>query len=342
MATSQDEHYMASAISMAQNGVGKTAENPSVGCIIVRGGNVIARARTANSGRPHAEAVAIQQAGGSAKGAMLYVTLEPCAHHGKTPPCVDAIINAGVTRVVIGCVDPDPRTSGQSIKRWFFSRIQKKRPYITLKTASTLDGKIACASGESKWITGGLARRHAHLVRASHDAILVGIETVLADDPILTTRLNTNEYNHLKRIVLDRRMRLPSASKLAQSAKDVPVILFYESENESHAELKNMGVITHQISSCDDLDEIVRVLASGGVNQLLVEGGAKVHASFLKAGLCDELLIYRAPTILGNEAESCISDLNVEQLMDRLDLSNVQTRKLHPDTLEVYKKRIPQ
>lgn len=355
-----DGNYMKAAIALARTGLGRTASNPSVGCVIVKNGILIARARTADSGRPHAETIALANAGDQAKGATLYVTLEPCAHHGETPPCVDAIIKSGVTRVVIGITDPDPRVSGQSIEKLeqaeikvsygvlenecanvhksFFTRINKKRPYITLKTACTLDGRTACASGESQWITSPLARRHVHALRATYDAILVGAGTVEADDPNLTTRLGGVEHKSV-RIVLDPNMRTSVNSKLAQTAKDIPLWIFYEQKSDTYDGLVQAGAELLETPSCKDLETVLNVIASKGINLLLVEGGATIHGSFIKAGLYDELMIYRAPSLLDETAKPLISGLQIDKLSQKSNFTRIETRKLGVDVLEIYERK---
>ncbi len=357
MSTDQDIHYMRACLSMAQRGIGRTAENPSVGCIIVQNGVIIARARTANGGRPHAEALAFLDAGGRAKGATLYVSLEPCAHHGKTPPCVDAVIASGVARVVIAMQDPDPRTAGASIEKLenaginvtcgvleaeakalnagFVSRILYKRPYVTLKCACTLDGKIACANGDSQWITGDLARRHVHLMRSRHDAIMVGIETALHDDPILNVRFDG--VNHkMTRVVMDRNLRIKNDSKLVQSACNFPLLILHEGGDDAH--LRDSGARLIKVD-CDDIKSVLNVLAEHGINNIMIEGGATLHTSFIKSGYVDTLMIYRAPTLLGASAKSVVSDLNIDKLAQRLDFERTQYLALGVDVLEIYKKR---
>lgn len=350
-----DKNYMRSCINIARRGSGCTSENPSVGCVIVKDGVIIARARTSNGGRPHAEAIAIKIAGEKAWGATLYVTLEPCAHHGETPPCVNAILSSGIKRVVIGVQDPDPRTAGQSILKLknaeievqegvleteckklhagFISRVTKNRPYVTLKVACTLDGKIACANGESQWITGELARRHTHLLRSRNNAILVGANTAIYDDPALTTRLSGFHHN-VTRVVLDRKLRIKPNSKLVSTAKKVPILVFHEVGSTKN--LEKEGVIIEK-TECSDIETILKNLASRGINNLLIEGGAKIYASFFKSGLFDELVIYRAPTILGGDSKPVVSDLNIDTLAKRIDLHHVDTKKLGQDKVEIYK-----
>lgn len=306
------EHYMRSALNMARRGLGRTAPNPTVGCVIVKNGNIIARARTADKGRPHAETIALQQAGDDAKGATLYVTLQPCTHHGQTPPCAEAIKNSGIQTLVIGSDDPNPAVNGypdgievingvlkdecDEVNSGFFLTVKENRPFITLKTACTLDGKIACASGESKWITGELARRHTHMIRSKHDAIMVGKGTSSKDTPKLTTRLSGIDHTPIKIILGETELNCDS----------------------------------------NDLTAVMKELVGMGVTRLLVEGGAKIHASFLKAGLCDQMLIYRTPTLLGAENIDMVADLNINTLAERYDLERKTLQILDGDVLETY------
>ncbi len=309
------EAFMRIALNMARRGLGRTAPNPSVGCIIVKNGITIAHARTADKGRPHAETIALNIAGAAAKGATMYATLQPCTHQGKTPPCTEAIVKAGIKTLVIGSTDPNPEVKGypenieiitgvlekecDALNAGFLLKVKENRPFVTLKVACTLDGKIACASGEGKWITGELARRHTHLIRSQHDAILVGKGTSSADDPKLTTRLEGVEHDPLK-IILGK---------------------------------------TELNSDPHDINAVLNELASKGITRLLVEGGAQIHASFLKAGFCDELIIYRAPTLLGSENISMTHELNINSLAQRFDLQRKTVQILGDDTLERYIKK---
>lgn len=352
-----DIHYMRSAVNMARRGIGRTAENPSVGCVLVKDDVVIARARTADGGRPHAETQILDKAKEAARGATLYVTLEPCAHHGQTPPCVDAIIKSGLRCVVIGMRDPDPRTSGASIEKMqdagidvlcdvlvdecaeihkgFISRLTRGRPYVTLKCACTLDGKIATANNESQWITSQLSRAHVHLLRARHNAIMIGANTALYDDPMLTPRMKGVDHT-ITRVVMDRNLSLKVDSKLVQSAREIPLLVFYEQGNA--AALSAHGVEAIQ-TDCSDIGSVLNKLSERGINNLLVEGGAKIHASFFKSGMFDRLMLYRAPTLLGSDAKSVVSDLNIDRLAQRLDLNRTDVCSMGADMLEIYENK---
>lgn len=315
---------MRHALRLAARGLGRVAPNPAVGCVIVSPENrIVGRGWTAPGGRPHAETIALEQAGGAARGAAAYVSLEPCAHHGKTPPCADALIAAGVARVVGAVRDPDPRTSGKGFEKLkqagievvegvladeakalnegFFKRIIESRPLIALKIAQSADAKVTNGPGKGKWITSERARRHGQLLRAQHDAIMVGIGTVLADDPELTCRIAGLEDRSPIRIVLDLRLRLPVKSKLAQTARDVPAVVFTCASGGD--ELEKLGVeIAHMKAGVDgkpDLGEVMRALAQRGLTRLLVEGGPAFQAALIAQHLVDRLYLYQAPIVVG-------------------------------------------
>lgn len=328
----RDLHFMLHAVRLAARGLGHTAPNPCVGCVLVKDGIVIGTGRSADGGRPHAEPLALEQAGEKARGATAYVTMEPCSHHGKTPPCAEALINAGIARVVIACTDPDPRVNGSGITKLkeagtevitgvgeaqarrtlagFFLRVQQNRPFITLKIATSLDGFMATVEGKSQWITGEEAREYGHMLRANHDAILTGIGTVLADDPALTCRIPGLETHSPKPYVLDRSGRLPAGSKLAQAGATVLA------ENS--------------------LPDVLAKLASDGVMRLLVEAGPTLSSAFLKAGLVDELYWFRAPIVMG-AGKSAFAGFPAGSVPSELVRWNCQdTRSLGKDRLEIY------
>jgi diaminohydroxyphosphoribosylaminopyrimidine deaminase/5-amino-6-(5-phosphoribosylamino)uracil reductase len=361
----EDIRHMRHALGLAARGLGRVAPNPAVGCVIVSGDNRIAgRGWTQVGGRPHAETVALEQAGAAARGATAYVTLEPCAHHGQTPPCADALVAAGLARVVGAVEDPDPRVKGSGFARLrdagiavvtgvlakeaaelnagFFSRIIHGRPLVTLKIAQSLDGRTASASGESQWITGEAARAYGHLLRTRHDAILVGIETALADDPSLTCRLPGLEEASPLRVVLDSRLRLSEWSKLAQTAKDVPTLVFTTSGNPGAA-LAVCGVEVIRVAAdargLPDLAAVLERLAERGVTRLLIEGGAIVHAAFLNRGLADRLEVFTAPTVLGNAGKGSVAALAALSLEEAPKFVPTGERRLGPDLLESYAAR---
>ncbi|HEY4941799.1 MAG TPA: bifunctional diaminohydroxyphosphoribosylaminopyrimidine deaminase/5-amino-6-(5-phosphoribosylamino)uracil reductase RibD [Rhizomicrobium sp.] len=361
-----DTRHMRHAIALGARGVGRTGRVPSVGCVIVApDGHIVGRGRTGESGRPHAEGVALLQAGAAARGAAAYVTLEPCAHQGsKGGPCADALIAAGVARVVIGCVDPDPRVNGQGIAKLkaaridvvtgvlqqaaaqtlegFFLRIEQGRPLVTLKIAQSLDGKTATVSGDSRWITGEAARRYGHLLRAENDAILVGVNTALADDPELTCRIAGLEDYSPVRVVLDTRLRLNEWSKLAASASQTPTLVFTTTA-EGGAKLMAAGVevirVARDARGRPDLAAMLTVLSARNVTRLLVEGGATVHAAFLDRGLADRLEIFTAPMTLGAAGHNAIDALAALTLDEAPKFTRTSVRKFGADLLESFVRR---
>jgi diaminohydroxyphosphoribosylaminopyrimidine deaminase / 5-amino-6-(5-phosphoribosylamino)uracil reductase len=325
MAENQDITHMHHALRLAARGLGRVAPNPAVGCVIVSRENIIVgRGWTARGGRPHAETIALAQAGSAGRGSTAYVSLEPCAHHGKTPPCADALIAARIARVVGAVRDPDPRTSGKGFEKLkaagievvegvladeaktlnegFFKRIELGRPLIALKTAQSVDAKVTNGPGKDRWITSERARRHGQLLRAQHDAIMVGIGTVLADNPNLTCRIPGLEDRLPIRIVLDSKLRLPVKSKLAQTACEVPVIVFTAKKNGDD-ELEKLDVEVVRVKVGDtgksDLGEVMRALASRGLTRVLVEGGPTLQAALIARHLADRLYLYQAPVVVG-------------------------------------------
>ena len=343
---SADDHaHMQAALALARRGLGNTWPNPSVGCVIVRDGRVVARGWTQPGGRPHAEVVALTRAGPAARGATAYVSLEPCCHFGRTPPCTDALVAAGVARVVIAARDPDPRVNGEGIARLreagiavedgllaeeaaalnagFMLRIGAGRPLVTLKLATTLDGRIATRDGESRWITGEGARRLVQQMRASHDAVMVGSGTALADDPALTVRLPglmPPGFAGPVRIVADGRLRLPPTSRLVQTAGQVPswVLTTKEADPQRIAAFTDAGVVVIAVPA-DTLGQpeptaALRLLAARGLTRILVEGGARLAASLLQKDLVDRLAWFHAPSLLGADARPAIEALGLETL----------------------------
>jgi diaminohydroxyphosphoribosylaminopyrimidine deaminase/5-amino-6-(5-phosphoribosylamino)uracil reductase len=354
---------MRHALALAERALGTTAPNPAVGCVIVKDGRVVGRGRTQPGGRPHAEAVALAQAGDAARGATAYVTLEPCAHHGQTPPCAGALAAAGIARVVAAVQDPDPRVGGRGIAMlWdagvqvatgvleaeaaeinagFFLRIREKRPLVTLKIAQSLDGKTATVSGQSKWITGPEARRFGHLMRARNDAILIGIETALADDPELTCRIAGLEDRSPLRIVLDTRLRLGAQSRLAKTASQTPVRVYTAAAGGDA--LKACGVEVVRVSrdarGRPDIAAVLADLAGRGTTRLLVEGGAAVHAAFLDRGLADRLEIFRAPIVLGASGRNAVDALRTLDLDEASRFVSLGRRTIGADMLETFRSR---
>jgi diaminohydroxyphosphoribosylaminopyrimidine deaminase/5-amino-6-(5-phosphoribosylamino)uracil reductase len=355
---------MRAALALARRSLGRTWPNPAVGCVIVKDGKIIARGRTQDGGRPHAEADALAKAEGLARGATVYVTLEPCSHHGRTPPCADALVAADVARVISAVEDPDPRVKGQGharlkaagiaveigdgadeaaeINAGFFLRVREGRPLFHLKLASSLDGRIATASGESKWITGEAARNDGQRLRATHDAILVGAGTVTADDPELTCRLPGLAARSPVRLVLDSKAGLALTSRLAVSARKVPVwVLCTRAAPEAKREaLRQAGVEIIEVAAAGDgrvdAAAAAQVLGQRGLTRVLVEGGGQVAAAFLKAGLVDRITSYRAGLVLGADGRSAVGELGLGQLDFAPRFRLVSARSLQGDTVESW------
>jgi diaminohydroxyphosphoribosylaminopyrimidine deaminase/5-amino-6-(5-phosphoribosylamino)uracil reductase len=357
---------MRAALALARRSLGRTWPNPAVGCVIVRDGRVIARGRTQDGGRPHGEADAIAHATGSLKGATAYVTLEPCSHHGRSPPCADALIAAGVARVVSAMEDPYPEVNGRGhaklkaagiavevgegateaaeVNAGFLLRVREGRPLFHLKIASSLDGHTATALGQSRWITGPEARADGHRLRATHDAILVGANTVGTDDPDLTCRLPGLDRYSPVRIVVDSKARLSPASKLAASARTVPVWLLCTSQAPPAAReaLQAKGVVIVEVEATlqgrVDIVAAARALGSRGLTSVLVEGGGTIAATFLKAGLVDRLSVYRGGLVMGADSRSAVADLGLDGLDFAPRFSLVSTRVVGGDTLETWRR----
>jgi len=358
---------MDTAISLAERGLGQTWPNPSVGCVIVKDGVVMGRGWTQPGGRPHAENEALRRAGDRAMGSTVYVTLEPCAHQGSTPPCAQSLIDAEVRRVVIGIEDPDPRVNGKGVKmlkmagirvdigvrksdveiatKGFLTRNIEGRPQISLKVATTLDGRIACASGDSKWVTGEAARRSGHLLRASHDAILVGATTATHDNPTLTCRLPGMLDRSPIRVIVDGGMRLPLSNKLVVDAKIFPTWLFTLSNSYSDSNRRNAyleaGVevieINEDKNGNPDLQMLVSVLGDRGLTRLLIEGGGVIAAAFLKLGLIDDIFWYRASKIIGGDGLPAIAGMGIEEIQETKRMSRVFSYIVGDDVIERYK-----
>lgn len=350
---------MALALSLGRRGLGNTWPNPAVGCVIVSGGLIVGRGWTAPSGRPHAETQALAQAGAAARGADVFVTLEPCAHHGQTPPCAQALIDAGVARVVVAAGDSDHRVAGRGIAMLrdagidvvtgvleaqarkdnigFFSRVELGRPMVTLKLASSFDGRIATATGESQWITQGAARRLVHGMRASHDAVMVGGGTVRSDDPSLTVR-DMGAQRQPQRIVLSRSLDIPLNSKLARTAHDIRLVLCHgtDAPPELRDAWTGLGAV---LLPCEvragqlDMADVMRKLGTYGLTRVFSEGGSAVAASLLRADLVDELVGFTAGVVIGAEGLAGIGPMGLSRLgaAPRFDL--VEMVAVGPDVL---------
>lgn len=331
---------MAHALALGTRGIGRVWPNPAVGCVLVRDGRIVGRGRTADGGRPHAERVALDQAGEAARGATAYVTLEPCAHHGRTPPCAEALVAAGVRRVVTATDDPDPRTAGagharlqragiavtsgvmraaaEEVHAGFMSRVRTGRPLLTLKLATSFDGRIATAAGESRWITGPASRHFVHGERLRHDAVLVGAGTVRTDDPALTVR-SFGQVGQPVRLVASRHLRLGEARRLKSG--DGPLWLLHgdapgDIGASERAVWSDARLLPVAIGSGGDLDPkaLLEALGEAGLTRVFCEGGGTLAASFLAADLVDELVGFTAGLALGAEGRPSIGALGVDSL----------------------------
>jgi diaminohydroxyphosphoribosylaminopyrimidine deaminase / 5-amino-6-(5-phosphoribosylamino)uracil reductase len=341
MSVSDDITHMRAALALARRGLGNTSPNPSVGCVVVKDRRVVGRAVTAPGGRPHAEPSALAMAGEAAHGATVYVTLEPCCHWGRTPPCTDALVAAGVARVVIATRDPDPRVDGAGIAKLraagitveegllgaeaaevvagFSHTVRLGRPLVTLKLASTLDGRIATHTGESRWITGEPARKAAHALRGRNDAVLVGVGTVLADDPELTCRIPGYRTTPLVRVVADSHLRTPLTARLIATAAATPSWLLVRSGSDParHRAFTELGVTIIQVAGAEagvDLAAGLHALAEAGITRVLVEGGAQIAAALLRADLVDRIAWFHAPAVLGADAWPAVQGFGIEKL----------------------------
>jgi diaminohydroxyphosphoribosylaminopyrimidine deaminase / 5-amino-6-(5-phosphoribosylamino)uracil reductase len=353
--TPAHERYMRLALREARRGLGRTSPNPAVGAVLVKGGRVVGRGHHARAGMPHAEVVAIRDAGTKARGADLYTTLEPCDHFGRTPPCSLAILEAGVRRVFSGSGDPNPRVNGRGIRRLrrggvevetgvlraecdalnetWFRFITSGRPHVTMKVASTLDGRIATASGDSRWVTGPQARAHVHRLRDGVDAVLVGAGTVRADDPRLTARLPGGRGRDPLRVVLDSRLTLPGTLRLFRQRSDAPTLVAHVSGEPPARPPRGVEYLRcHARKGRVDLHDLLDRLAARGVTTLLVEGGAEVNRAFLDAGVVDVLLLFLAPKIAGGGIAWVGGDGPV-RMTDALPLLDLRVRRLGPDLL---------
>ena len=361
-----DRRFMKLALALARRGLGTVSPNPAVGCVLVSPeGSVVGRGWTQPGGRPHAETEALRRAGASARGATAYVTLEPCSHTGRTPPCADALIEAGVIRVVGAIEDPDPRVSGQGFARLAAAGIEvsmnlfadeaalvnsgfllhriEGRPLVTLKAASTLDGRIATHRGESQWITGAAARRCGHMMRLTHDAIVVGVGTALVDDPQLTCRLPGLEEHSPVRVVIDTRLQLPLVSKLVRTAREMPtwVVVSAETEADRCAAYEDLGVVVLPIEvGADHHPEpiaILKALGARGLTRVLVEGGSAVAAALMRANLIDRMAWFRAASVMGGDGAPVVAAYGVDALSQMRRFELISSQSMGDDRLETYR-----
>ena len=347
----QDHTFMQRALRLAQKGLYSTDPNPRVGCVLVKHGNVVGEGWHQKAGEPHAEVLALRQAGDNAKGATAYVTLEPCSHTGKTPPCADALVLAGVAKVIVAMQDPNPQVAGQGLKRLqdnaievesglmetqaralnpgFIKRMETGLPYVRVKLAMSLDGRTAMASGESQWITGDAARHDVQLLRARSSAVLTGIGTVLSDNPSMNVRLSAedlevDEIRQPLRVVLDSGLRFPDEAKIAEVEGDVLIMTTSENDVANAVQLPEKDGHV-------DLKAALKYLAEKEINEVHVEAGAILSGAFLQQQLVDEIVVYMAPHIMGDEARGLFALPGLSEMKDRISLDIQGVRMLAKD-----------
>jgi diaminohydroxyphosphoribosylaminopyrimidine deaminase/5-amino-6-(5-phosphoribosylamino)uracil reductase len=363
LTSAEDARFMALALALGRRGLGRTWPNPAVGAVVAKDGMIVGRGWTQPGGRPHAETEALRRAGAAARGATLYVTLEPCSHHGKTPPCADAIVAAGIARVVSALVDPNPQVAGAGHWRLaeagvvvevgvgaeeaarahagHIRRVQDGRPHVILKLAVSADGKAARSGRRPAAITGEAGRARAHLLRAQSDAVLTGIGTVVADDPLLTCRLPG--MHSPVRVVLDATLRLPLASKLVATARQVPlwVVTSEAAPRAREQALAAQGVDVARVPGADgklDLTAVVKLLAQRGITRLMVESGPILAAAFLRADLVDEAMLFRSPAIIGPDGIDALDGLPLSALTQSPRLNAIDRETVGADTVETFER----
>lgn len=357
----RDLNWMRRALDLAARARGRTSPNPMVGAVIVTDGQVVGEGFHAYAGSDHAEVEALREAGTAAAGGTLYVSLEPCCHHGRTPPCVDQIVRAGIRRVVAACEDPNPSVSGRGIaslreagvtvdvgllgeevarlNEAFFKHIRTGLPFVTLKVAASLDGKIATWTGESRWITGESARRRVHQLRNEVDAVLVGIGTVLRDDPLLTTRLGIADQRDPIRVIVDNLARLPLRAKVVNRASTAPTILAV-SQMAPRAKLEALEregvqvIVVENSPRRVSLERLMEVLGKRGVLSVMIEGGAEINASALREGIADKVLVFLAPILIGGKSTpTAVGGDGIESLTQVVRLRDVRIERFDGDIL---------
>ncbi len=355
---------MQAALALARRGLGQVAPNPAVGCVLVKDGRVVGRGWTQPGGRPHAETEALRRAGEAARGACAYVTLEPCAHHGQTPPCAEALVAAGIVRCVIALEDPDPRVDGggvahlraagvdvvvgpgaaaaADINAGYLAQRRQGRPLVTLKLATTLDGRIATKNGASQWITGEAARARAHLLRTRHDAVLVGSGTAVLDDPRLDVRLDGLAATSPVRVVLDGRLRLPLTHDLVRRARQQATWLITrdQADRDRVEAYEGAGVEVMTVGTDAEgrlsLKAALEALGRRGITRVLVEGGGGVAAGLLRLGLVDRLAWFRASRVMGGDGLPAVAGFGLENLADAPAFALTDLARIGNDVLETY------
>lgn len=343
-----DENFMRNAVSLAAKGKGKVSPNPLVGAVVVNGGKIVGRGWHARLGGPHAEAAALEAAGEASLGSTLYCTLEPCCHHGRTPPCTQALIDAGVKRVVVGAGDPSPKVDGKGVEllraegievdvgclveesrrvnEFFLVRHELGRPFVTLKWAATLDGRTAADSNDSRWITNEASRNFVHELRAEHDCVLAGIGTILADDPMLNVRVPRYKGRQPKRVIVDGDLSIPRRARVLRSKDGGEVIIVTTSHARPEAvkDLESDGhtvVVLPSRRRLIKMDKLLEYLAERDFVSVFAEGGRQIHTSLIRAGCADKLYAFMAPKIVGGQLlRSPVEDLGVRSMDEALQI----------------------
>ncbi|GHM58487.1 MAG: riboflavin biosynthesis protein RibD [Candidatus Mesenet longicola] len=351
-----DDHFMSIALRLAKRGLGNVSPNPTVGCVIVQDDVIISRGGTQAGGRPHAEVIALERAGNLAHNSTMYITLEPCCHHGNTAPCTAAIIASSIKKVVVATCDPDSRVSGKGIEALLKAGIEVKcdvmkkeaeelnagffcskklfRPFITLKMAMSFDGKIATSIGKSKWITSSLTRKWVHKVRAEHDAIMIGGNTLEIDDPMLDCRLPSLEEQSPMRIIIDGKARLKSEHQIAKTASKIKTVVITDHEPKERIKHIDYLIADNYKTS---LKEVMQELTTKfGITRLLVEGGGILFTELLRQKLADRIICCRAGKILGNEALPAIGNLNIVDMSQCYALKKVESFNFSDDIIEIW------
>jgi len=356
----KDQEYMQKALELAAQARGRTSPNPMVGAVVVKDGQIIGQGYHIKAGTPHAEVIALREAGANARGATLYVNLEPCSHYGRTPPCAEAIVKAGITKVVIGCLDPNPLVAGKGLEilqnagietrvnvlqekalklnEAFFKYIKTGLPFVSLKVAMTLDGKIATSTGDSRWISSADSRQYVHQLRNFTDAIMIGIGTVLKDDPLLNTRLDISDKRDPIRVIIDSKLDLPLESQIVKTASKQPTIVFCNHQADAEKKellIKNaIEIIAIEGGDILPLEEVLRCLGKMGIMTLLVEGGGEINGYLMAKGLIDKLYWFIAPKLVGGrQAPTPVGGIGIPVLKEALRVKSMEISRLGEDIL---------
>ncbi len=359
MKKKNDEYYMEKVLTLAEKGRKEVAPNPLVGCLIVKGNQIVGKGYHRFFGGAHAEVYALNNAGEKSKNATMYVNLEPCCYIGKTPACTDKIIKAGIKRVIIGMKDPNPLVNGKGTKKlkknkievevgilkkqteklnkFYLKRVKTKKPFVILKTAESIDGKIATVGGESRWITGEKSRRYVHRIRGWVDAVLVGINTIIKDNPSLTCRIKSKRKNRPVRIVLDSNLRIPLNAKVIDNDNPTIIVTTKYAAREKIYQLENKGIQVLTVKEKDkkvDLKDLIKKLEMLDVFSIMIEGGGEINAAALKAGIVDKVLFFLAPKIIGGRrALTSVEGEGIDKLDAAINLRDIKIHKFDEDIL---------